>query len=309
MQMNVAKTITLGVVVLGVAAAAVHGIPASADHAVEPTVARDESPWAMPLDAYVTPAALLGPAENVLVAPCLRTAGLTDWDPPVQTAASLQAQDDASDTAARANPSPALATTRPLDAALAAARGYHGPAIDRAAQQAEKDWAFDPKRNTDVASLPSGTFERCLTAARKELGSDVSGREQSASELAQRLTYLAALDARSDDAVVAAAARWRTCMAPAGVSDLPDAPSGMPTASMRHAYGLGLESSEPTDGEKAVAERDVSCQASSGYRRALYDAEWSRLTHVTADDARTLSAGSTDNPALRERLVAVIDGH
>jgi hypothetical protein len=306
--MQIAKTITLGVVVLGVAAAAVHGIPAPANTPVEPTVARDESTWAMPLDAYVTPDALLGPAENLLVAPCLRAAGLTDWNPPAQTVASLQAEEDDFDSAERANPSPSLATTRPLDAALAAARGYHGPAIDRAAQQAEKDWAFDPKRNSDVESLPDGTFEGCLKAARKRLGSDVSGRQQSASELAQRLTYLAALDARSDDAVVAAAARWRTCMAPADVTDLPEAPSGMPTASMRHAYGLGLENSEPTDAEKAVAERDVSCQASSGYRRALYAAEWSRLTHVTADDARTLATGSTDNPALRERLVAVIDG-
>lgn len=306
-----AKTGTLVLVVAGLATAVVHGLPEPADVAVAPTTERDPGAWTMPLDAYVTPASSkVSYAETLTADPCLRDLGVDD-PPPWATAAGLQAQDDARDTAARANPEPALATTRPLTAALADVRGYHGPSTAGANAGAMKAWAFDPDRDAEFQALSQHEVERCWHQARKSLGSNQSGATGRASDLAQRLTYLAAVEARSDDAVVTAAAGWRTCMAPSRLTDLPDGPEGMPTPSM-HVVGSGGIDTDvftPVVGKQeiAIAQRDVACQRSSGYRSALYDAEWDRLLHVTATDAAVLRAGSTGQPALDRRLDRTIE--
>lgn len=307
---RVAKTGTFVVVLAGLATAVVHGLPERADVAVAPTVEQDSTAWAMPLDAFVAPASSKTTyAENLVAEPCLRKAGIDD-PVPWATAAGLQADDDAADTAARANPAPALATTRPLTTALAEARGYHGPSVAGANQEGMRKWGYDPDRQAAFAALPDDVAARCWKAARKTLGTTLRGTEQTASELAQRLTYLAALDARQDDPVRTAAAGWRTCMAPSGVPDLPEGPEGMPTPSMhvsaRDGDQVVLFSDDPGKAEVAVAERDVACQESSGYRSALYAAEWERLLHVTATDAAVLRKGSTRQPQVEARLDRVI---
>jgi hypothetical protein len=303
---RVAKTGTLVVVLAGLATAVVHGLPERADVAVAPTVEQDSTTWAMPLDAFVAPASSKRTyVENLVAQPCLRKAGIDD-PAPWATAAGLQADDDAADTAARANPSPALATTRPLTAALAETRGYHGPSTAGANQEGMRKWGYDPDHQAAFAALPDDVAAHCWNAARKTLGTTLRGTEQAASELAQRLTYLAALDARQDDRVRTAAAGWRTCMAPSGVPDLPEGPEGMPTPSMhvsaRDGDRVVLFSDDPGKAEVAVAERDVACQGSSGYRDALYAAEWGRLLHVTATDAAVLRKGSTRQPQVDARL-------
>lgn len=306
-----AKTGTLVLVVAGLATAVVHGLPEPADVAVRPTVDRDSSKWAMPLDGYVAPAGTKTDyAENLAVQPCLRKAGIDD-PPPWATVDGLQAASDADDTADRANPSPALATTRPLTAALAEARGYHGPSTAGANEDAMRAWGFDPDRQRAFAGLPDGVAEACWGQARKVLGDAPSGAEQTASELAQRSTYLAAVDARRDESVVTAAAGWRSCMTPSGVTDLPDGPEGMPSPSMRITGHDGdrtvLYTSTVGKAEIAVAVRDVDCQDSSGYRTALYDAEWRRLLHVTATDAATLRNGSSRQAQVDARLDRAIE--
>lgn len=303
---RVAKTGTLVLVTAGLVTAVLHGLPERADVAVAPTVEQDSTAWAMPLDAFVAPASSkTAYAEDLVAEPCLRKAGIDD-PAPWATAAGLQADDDADDTAARANPSPALATTRPLTAALAETRGYHGPSTAGANQEGMRKWGYDPDRRAAFTALPEGVAGRCWNAARTVLGTTPRGTEQAASELAQRLTYLAALDARQDDQVRAAAAGWRTCMAPSGVTDLPEGPEGMPTLSMhvgaRDDGQVVLSSDDPGRSEVAVAERDAACQESSGYRSALYAAEWDRLLHVTATDAAVLRKGSTRWPQVDTRV-------
>ncbi|MBF4609048.1 hypothetical protein [Curtobacterium sp. VKM Ac-1393] len=292
-----AKSGTLVIVVAGLVTAVLHGLPEPADIAVAPTVEQNSTAWAMPLDAYVAPgSSKTAYAEDLVTQPCLRKAGI-DGPPPWATAAGLQAESDADDSAARANPSPALATTRPLTAALAETRGYHGPSTAGANAEGMKAWAFDPDRQAGFAALPQDVLSRCWAAARQRLGTGTGGSADAASELAQRLTYLAAVDARQDESVVTAAAGWRSCMAPSGVTDLPTGPEGMPTPSMRVSGRDGDEVVPflPTVGkaEVAVAERDAACQDSSGYRKALYGAEWDRLLHVTVTDAAVLRKGST----------------
>ncbi|MCS5494721.1 hypothetical protein NY548_13885 [Curtobacterium flaccumfaciens pv. flaccumfaciens] len=84
----------------------------------------------------------------------------------------------------------------------------------------------------------------------------------------------------------------------------------MPTPSMhvsaRDGDQVVLFSDDPGKAEVAVAERDVACQESSGYRGALYAAEWERLLHVTATDAAALRKGSTRQPQADARLDRVI---
>jgi hypothetical protein len=77
-----------------------------------------------------------------------------------------------------------------------------------------------------------------------------------------------------------AAVKWRECMSPLGIPDLPETPS--PAFSVIDRFGLGI-----TDGadaaifaidvdpeEKAIAVEDAKCRASSEYDQILYDAYW-----------------------------------
>lgn len=300
---RVAKTGTLGLVVLGLVAGVVHGLPEPADVAVRPSVERDQAAWTMPLDGWAQPAGgKQDYAENLVVQSCLRHAGI-DFPVPWATSAGLEAASDADETPERGNPSPALSWTRPLDADLARTRGYHGPSTAGANEDGIREWGQDPERNAAFADASQTAVSRCFQEGYRTLGlDDEDGTAQTASMTAKRLTYVAATAARQDDAVVAAAARWRSCMAPSGVRDLPASPAEMPSESVRRQFGTDIGSTPVQDAEVAVAERDVACQASSGYRRALYDAEWHRLLHVTATDAAALGAAEPQQLAVDRRL-------
>ena len=78
----------------------------------------------------------------------------------------------------------------------------------------------------------------------------------------------------------AAAASWRECMAPLGISDLPDQP--WDAASMQLPKSLQNKWSwEPTGtpsaDEIATASADAACRASSGWTDTLYQQEWDIL--------------------------------
>ncbi len=75
---------------------------------------------------------------------------------------------------------------------------------------------------------------------------------------------------------------------------------------MRQAFALEART-VASDDEIALAEHDVACQTSSGYRAALYDAQWNRLLHVTATDAAVLRSADGDQAALADRVAATIE--
>jgi len=300
---RIAKTGTLALVVVGLAAGVVHALPERADVAVAPTTERSPEAWTMPLDGYVQPAgAKQDYASNLVDQPCLRAIGI-DFPVPWATVAGLEASSDESETPERGNTSPALAWSRPLDADLARTRGYHGPSTAGANTDGMRAWGQNPKRNAAFAKASQTAVARCFNASYRTLGlTDPTGAGQAASAVAKRLTYLAAIDARTDGTVVRAAAQWHACMAPARVRDLPTAPDQMPSPSIRMDYGTNIRSTPVQDGEVAIAERDVACQESSGYREALYDAEWNRLLHVTKSDADVLRTAKADQLAVDRRL-------
>lgn len=302
-----AKTGTLALVLIGLAAGVVQNLPEPADVAISPTVERDPGSWTMPLDGYVQPGGDKDTyASNLVVQPCLQDLGI-DFVPPWATVAGLDALSDERDTPARGNTAPALAWSRPLDAETARTRGYHEASTAGANADGIRTWGEDPDRNAAFADAPQRKVARCFHAAYRTLGTaDPDGSVQSASLVAKRLTYLAARAAREDAPVVDAARRWRTCMAPADVVDLPQAPSDMPSQSIQMDHGTNISSTPVQDAEVAIARRDVACQESSGYREALYDAEWGRLLHVTASDAAELRRTSPDQLAVDRRLDATI---
>ncbi|WP_144710557.1 hypothetical protein [Curtobacterium pusillum] len=300
---RVTKAGTLALVVVGLGAGVVHALPERADVAIAPTTERSPGAWAMPLDGYVQPGwDKQDYAEDLVVQPCLRDVGI-DFPVPWATIAGLEASSDASETPERGNPAPALSGSVPLGAELARTRGYHGPSTAGANEDGMRAWGQDPARNAAFAAASDTATTRCFRQGYRTLGTDdEDGRAQSASLVAKRLTYLAAVDARTDDTVVRAAAEWHACMAPAGPPDLPATPDRMPSRSMQVEYGTNIRSTPVRDGEIAIAVRDAGCQDSSGYRSALYDAEWSRLLHVTASDAAVLRAATADQPAVDRRL-------
>ncbi|MDP4334358.1 hypothetical protein Q7F20_13340 [Curtobacterium sp. A7_M15] len=302
-----AKTGTLVLVLVGLGAGVVHALPEPADRAIEPTVERSVGTWAMPLDGWVQPGSEKAAyAEDLVVQPCLREAGI-DFPPPWATVDGLEAASDAAETPERGNPAPALSWTRPLDEDTARTSGYHAPSTAGANRDGRRAWGEDPERNAAFADAAQSAVTRCFRQAERTVGTDdPDGSVQRASMTAKRLTFLAGTAAREDETVVAAAARWHTCMADADVPDLPRAPSEMPSQSMKMDYGTNLASTPVQDAEIAVAERDVSCQHSSGYRDALYDAEWRRLSHVTATDAAVLHAAEPDQRDVERHLDEVI---
>lgn len=291
----IAKTVTLAVIVAGGATVAVSNLPEPADHVVAHLPAKDAATWAMPLDRYVIVSfGKRDYAEDLLVAKCLSGRGI-DWPVPWQDVD--QYRGDAQSQ-----------TPRPLSGAAASERGYHGQAEDEFSTYL---W----HRFVAASALPKSqqaTEDACLAQVRATRLSTaaVSGRNQVASTRAVELAGLAYTRALRDPRVTDAAARWRSCLAPAAaearVGALPADPSGMPSIGVRQLFGTDVASGRVTSAEKRLATADAACQTSSGYRRALYTAEYRLQSRVTADDARILAAATADQPAFDRRLDRIV---
>ncbi len=83
----------------------------------------------------------------------------------------------------------------------------------------------------------------------------------------------------TDEDVAAATGRWRDCMAPAGVVDLPASPVDMPSPSLVTPGTLEVQDKPATGAdlpasarEIEVAVQDVRCRAESGFDTAEHDA-------------------------------------
>jgi hypothetical protein len=109
--------------------------------------------------------------------------------------------------------------------------------------------------------------------------------QEDLSSIGSQLNRLA-VDLNSPE-LSAAAASWRECMAPLGISDLPDRPwdagstGGLPE-SLRDKWGW-RPTGKPSADEIATASADAACRASSGWTDTLYQQEWD--THQAFVDA------------------------
>jgi hypothetical protein len=242
--------------------------------------ARDLAAWSMPLDGVVgVSMEAVDEAEDIRLRPCLAAEGLT-VTPPSRDPAALLAADawgDGRDVAP------------PLDDARAAASG-HAPVVDPA-EAAHRAWALE---NNGDAAL-GRALETCLPGVRTGAWAHAS-TNQGVQQRARDLRVVARRHALADPRVATAAAAWRACLAgPAAASEayanrpLPADPMTLlEPAGALGAGPAGTAGSAVPDA--ALAASDVACQRDSGYRQALYDAQWDAESLVSEDDAALFSS-------------------
>jgi len=257
-------------VAAGLVGVAVVNAPAPRTEPVPDPPVQDAAAWTMPLDAAVgVPMDAHDVAEEIRLRPCLAAQGIADEAPALDPAVLL-AQESHAD---------GRLIAPPLDEARAARYG-HGPVVDPARAEL-REWRM--ARNDDAA------LGRALDACLPDVRTGAWARPGANQDIRMRALELRA-DAREralgDPAVVAAADAWRDCLVGSSADALRDRGRPLPADPMTLL--------EPTDDAPAVdtvlAGADASCQASSGYRAALYDAQWREESLVTEADAALLSS-------------------
>lgn len=115
----------------------------------------------------------------------------------------------------------------------------------------------------------------------------------------------------------AAAAKWRSCMAPLGLADLEKAPGTYPSSSFaQQIRGTGNEedykdpSQHPvTDYELKVAVQDAKCRASSGYDTILYNAQWSASYNYVKKHLNELTVLRQKSAKVKAESIAFLKSH
>jgi hypothetical protein len=252
--------------------------------------AKDIATWALPLDPYLQPAwNPVSYATDILTKRCMDRTQYA-WplapqtiDPPVGESWNKIGR-------------------KLFTPGLAARYGYSNSdqlvvsAAENEARRREFETPFDPAGSDDL--------DRCTAEARKHLEAT-----RNPYELAQRVQFAkeSAADARK---VRAAARRWKDCMRPLGIPDVPDSPNDMGESIFLPKSDRGpLDSptSAPiTTREKEVATHDATCQQSSGYAQASYTAEWNAEVGALRENADALERDRREADAQRKRALAII---
>jgi hypothetical protein len=225
--------------------------------------------YAMPLDQIATDNVVLSDyAENLLVQPCMKNAGFA-WPVP--------AVDPNAPPSATLND----AGRRLFNVDVAARFGYH-----RAPSNQPNAGQIGELNTRSLAARESASLKRCSGQARRRL-------PRPNARLVFSLSSAAYEAAQADAGVIKRATKWHACMAPRGVSDLPAAPTEMPSPSLGRRFGLdagpGGRSSGPTPDEIGLATADARCRESSGYAQAFYAAERDRQLKLIGTNQDALS--------------------
>jgi hypothetical protein len=274
-----AKRVTLAAVVAVVAGVVAYGIPAHAAYALPDLPAKDVDAWTMPLDRYVPVGETSSAYALVLVAQqCMVEAGYDDHVVPWRDVA-------AGDRAGELSTNGSL-RLRAFDLATAETRGYHAASVIDAGAAAWSEFSAQP-----WTTGRSDQFDTCVRRARATVPSMDDHHDRTQSLV--RLNNAAFEGARDDPTVTATWDDWRGCMQDSRVGDVASDPSGMPTLEMVDRFETLDSSTSPTDDEIEIATADARCRESSGYRDALYEAEWQRQLTVPHDDGELLSGIDT----------------
>ena len=150
------------------------------------------------------------------------------------------------------------------------------------------------------------TWNNCRQDALRELGGDPTQEVYS---------FGFPVDsADRDPAVHEAEEKWRQCMVPLGIADLPsDATptNGLPTDSQYEQWGLNQdvapwEIPPPGQDEIKAAIHDAECRDSSGWTDARYEAEWNAEIDYLTRNYRELEAKRVKYDTLKEAYLKVI---
>ena len=129
--------------------------------------------------------------------------------------------------------------------------------------------------NLEGQAVVAGVSVDEFKASHQESAGSADAVQENPASIGSQLNRLA-VDLNSPE-LSAAAASWRECMAPLGISDLPDRPwdagsMGLPE-SLRDKWGW-RPTGKPSADEIATASADAACRASSGWTDTLYQQEW-----------------------------------
>lgn len=261
---------------------------------VDVLVEQDVASWSLPSDAYVpTDVRLEAYAIDLKARDCVEALGVTYRVPRFDPNGPLPATSNS-------------AMRRLFNESVASEFGY------REALDPRVDWDGRVLADADQSLLGNdGVYEAWLTcqdSAVEELGGDPD------QTLRQ---YGFPVDAADNDpAVVEAVERWRDCMAPLGIADLPpDATPDMGVA-MTHLFtewGLDgdvppWEVGVPSEAEISVATHDAQCRTSSGWTDARYQAEWNAELDYLTSNYQDLEAQRLKNEEQEEAFLTVVRG-
>jgi hypothetical protein len=266
------------VVAAGLVGVAVVNAPVPRTEPVADLPARDAAAWTMPLDAAAGVSMdAVDVAEGIRLRPCLAEQGIADQAPALDPVVLLAPESHAD----------GRLIAPPLDAARAAAYG-HDPMVDPA-RAALREW-----RMAHDGDLALGrALDVCLPGVRAGVWAHAS-TNQGIQMRALELRADARQRAVRDPAVVTAAGAWRDCLVDSSADTLRDRGRPLPADPM--ALLEPTDGDQPADGDGprsddvALARADAACQASSGYRAALYEAQWREESLVTEADAALLSS-------------------
>ncbi|MDO4259816.1 MAG: hypothetical protein Q4C87_09900 [Actinomycetaceae bacterium] len=150
-----------------------------------------------------------------------------------------------------------------------------------------------PLTGTKESEPDPKLLAQCTEEATKTLRGDSTGRDLSqfdidapanlsGNEAARAAINQASVDT-SAPPLREAAQRWKECMAPLGIVDLPDEPFSLIMGTLPQSLvdrwqwnSIG----DPTDEEIRYAVHDAKCRDSSGWSQAFYDAEWDLHAHI-----------------------------
>lgn len=267
--------------------------PAESAPTQEPLVTRDRDSWAMPLDPY-RPAfnRIDSYAENLMIRGCVVDAGYP-WPVPWQDLSEITV------TSATFN----AVGQRLFRVDIAEQWGYH---LDHTETPSDVSWR---EFTTAVAQYNGDeTFGEAISACLSDARAQVPLPSQDAQFYATALATQAHETALGAPAVTDAAARWRTCMAAEGLTDLPDDPEQMPPQELALQFGLDNEpDSTATTAEIHVAVTDARCMETSGYAEAVYDAEWAAQTAALEQHRGALEPLRRELEARRAALLQAIN--
>lgn len=246
--------------------------------------------WVLPLDPYMSiQGNPIGDAEGILVRKCMDKAGYS-WPFVSGLAEAPRGESWSADGHKLFTPE------------LALKYGY-GNSNEYNHTPAQKD-AWD-----DFVSIANGlsedgaaSLEACYVETRKAIGTvdDPTRFAQSLQGHHVRSQYR--------QRVKEAEHRWRSCMRPAGVADLPDSPRDMTPSRFLPRSSIP-EVDAPvvlTDREREVAVRDAECQESSGWLRAEYDAVWDEQARQIREHADELERNRRAYESQRRRAQEII---
>ncbi|WP_143180840.1 hypothetical protein [Buchananella hordeovulneris] len=283
--------------------------PETASAVQAPAITKDRAKWTLPTDPYYgwQERSLSLHAYSLVIAPCMAQNGFPDyqviWD----------------SNAPRSEFLAGSGNFQVLTPAAAQRFGYRrvtepGDLVPQGAY-ADKSDAF----HEQIAQCEIANEDILLTPQEKayvpqplpEQAEDFPGPQTPEEEAGSLLNRLS-VDTNTGE-LPAAADRWRQCMAPLGIPDLPAEP-WLPA--MRHRMPPSLltrwnwqPGGQPSADEIEVATHDANCRETSGWQAALYDAEWELHTNFITQHGHELAPRLADLKAREDHYRQIIANH